>query len=59
MSKENVLRLNKYAQELKNRLDSPTPKKHTNHPESYRVFLKKELDTTNRKLADLKLVDTK
>lgn len=56
MSKEKVISLTKYANDLKSRLSSPVPDKHKNRQSSYTNYLKNELDSVNAKLDALKLV---
>lgn len=55
MTKEKLISLNKYAQDLKNKLTSPTPVKHKNRPESYKKFLTRELEMVNSKIDAAKL----
>jgi hypothetical protein len=59
MSKEKVMRLQKYATDLKNKLEAPTPEKHKASPKNYKQFLERELQAVTRKIADLALVATK
>lgn len=55
MTKEKLASLNKYAQDLKNKLSSPVPAKHKNRPQSYKNFLTHELSLVNSKLEAAKL----
>lgn len=55
MNKEKLISLNKYLQELANRLASPVTKKHDRHPETYKQFLKNEISSVQKKLDDAKL----
>lgn len=55
MTKEKLASLNKYAQELKNKLTSPVPSKHKNREQSYKNFLTHELAMVNSKLEAAKL----
>lgn len=57
MSKEKLKNLQKYSTEVKNKLSDATPKKHGTHPESYRLYLQRELEMVTRNIA--KLVETK
>lgn len=54
MTKEKMNSLIKYAQDLKNRLQSPVPPKHEGHPESYKAFLTNELVSVERSLEKAK-----
>ena len=55
MTKEKLISLNKYAQELKNKLTSAVPAKHKNRPQSYKNFLTHELKMVNSKIEEAKL----
>ncbi len=59
MSKEKLKGLQKYSEDLKNKLGFPTPAKHQNSPETYRQFLNRELDSVSKKIEYLKSVQTK
>ena len=53
MSKEKLNSLNKYSQDLKNKLTSITPEKHKDHPDTYKNFLERELSQTSKKIEEL------
>jgi hypothetical protein len=56
MSKEAVLKLTKYQNDLKSRLESKDlPAKHKNREASYRQFLARELDSVTKKVDFLKV----
>lgn len=57
MSKEKLIKQNKYAEELKNKLSAPTPAKHVGNPESYKLFLQRELAAATKKIDSLKLTE--
>ena len=50
MAKDKMSNLVTYQQELKYKLTGPVPTKHTNHPETYKAFLKNELRIVESKL---------
>lgn len=54
MNKEKLVNLLKYSEDLKNKLSSPVPAKHINHPESYKLFLKNEIRLADKKITSLK-----
>ena len=54
-NKQKLTSQQKYAQDLANRLSSPTPAKHKNREESYRLFLNSELKKATAKVDSLKL----
>lgn len=54
MKHDKLEKLNKYATKLKDQLEAPLPKKHLNHPEEYKQFLKRELGTVNSQIEKLK-----
>lgn len=55
MDKVKLQSLTKYAQDLKNKLESPIPPKHASHPDTYKQFLKHELSAVTAKLEKAKL----
>lgn len=61
MKKEKVVSLTKYLDRLNDKLTSPVTKKHTHHPDSFKQFLKREIDMVKAKLevARLEGVDKK
>lgn len=59
MTKEKVVSLNKYVQDIKNRLTSPVPPKHSGHPDTYKRFLENELKSVISRLEAAKLEGTK
>lgn len=58
MSKEKIQNLQRYIESHKNRLSSPTPEKHKNHPEAYKQYLQLEITKAQKKLDKL-LVEAK
>lgn len=56
MTKEKIKALTKYQTDLRAKLEQPTPEKHKNHPEAYRLFLLNELEEVSAKLDKAKLV---
>lgn len=54
MNKEKFVTMTKYAEQLRSRLTDPLPIKHTHRHESYRQFLKNELEAVSKKLAEAK-----
>jgi len=59
MNKDKLNSLVKYASQLKDKLEAPTPSKHLHRPEAYKRFLKHEIAIAERKIESLKLVATK
>lgn len=55
MSKEKLISITKYANEIKNKLSDVVPSKHKNHANQYKAFLEKELKAANAKVENLKL----
>ena len=55
MTQDKLKKLDKYLASLEDRVNSAIPLKHKNHPESYKRFLKNEIDTVKRQIADAKL----
>lgn len=55
MTKEKIVSLTKYLNEMKNKLDSSIPEKWAHSPESYKNFLQREVRLTAKKLDDAKL----
>ena len=55
MTKEKLISLNKYVSDLQNRLSSPVPAKHKDHPETYKDFLKHEIKMVTDKLEQVRL----
>lgn len=54
MSKEKTIKLQKYADDTKNKLQGAIPEKHKNNPETYKNFLKHELVMVNKSLEEMK-----
>lgn len=50
MTQEKLKNLSDYSRKLRERLNSPIPKKHLQRPEAYKAFLTRELSITNMKL---------
>lgn len=50
MKKEKLASLEKYVAGLTDRLNSATPDKHKDHPETYKAFLKNEIRMTKLQL---------
>lgn len=59
MNKDKLNSLIKYANQIKERMDSTTPEKHKSREESYRNFLKHELSIVTRQIEGMKLAGTK
>lgn len=59
MTKEKLVLLVKYQNELKGRLGSEVPEKHITHPVSYKRFLLNELRIVTDKLESAKLEQVK
>lgn len=55
VSKEKLISLNKYLSSLKDKLSSPTPEKHKDHPETYKQFLEREIRAVGLKLEAAKI----
>jgi hypothetical protein len=56
MSKENLIRLTKYANDVKSKLsDKVLPEKQKNRPAQYKLFLERELAAVNSKIEALKM----
>lgn len=55
MNKEKLMSLIKYQTQLKDRLVSDIPAKHTRRPDSFKQFLKNELETVSVKIEAAKL----
>jgi hypothetical protein len=55
MSKDTLLRYQKYQAEIKEKLTNKVPSKHSSHPETYKAFLTKELRDVTSKIEALKL----
>ena len=55
MSKEKLISLTKYANDLKNKLSDAVPEKHRAHAKEYKHFLEKELKAANAKVEILKM----
>lgn len=57
MSREKVISLSKYVEQIKSRLaDKEVPAKHAGNESNYKAFLESELKKTMRKVEDLKLI---
>ena len=50
---EKIASLTKYVNEHKNRLSSPTPEKHKNHPDAYKAYLSLEITKAQRTIDKL------
>ncbi len=59
ISKEKLNSLTKYKANLEERLKSPVPEKHKDHPESFKRFLQNELSTVSKVLDEAKLLGNK
>ena len=57
MANDNLKRLVKYQEKIKEQLTADTPSKHKSRKDSYRTFLLNELDTTTKKIESYKLGD--
>jgi hypothetical protein len=55
MTKEKIVNLTTYLNNMINKLNSPIPDKHKNHSDSYRQFLTREIKTVKDKLEAAKL----
>lgn len=55
MANDKLNKLARYVEEIKAKLSSPVPSKHTKSPETYLQFLHKELSYHSKKLEDLRL----
>lgn len=53
MSQDKIKKLNIYVSRLKDKLTSPIPEKHRNHPIDYINFLNKEIETHTAKIKSL------
>lgn len=58
MTKEKMIKLEKYLLTLQQRLDSSVPQKHTNHPETYKRFLRNEISLVKGTIERAKLEGT-
>ncbi len=56
-SKELLIKLNKYADNIRNRLSAGLPEKHKGHPETYKRFLQNELSAVTAKIEEMKLLE--
>lgn len=59
MTKEKLTSLEKYITSLKNRLSDKTPEKHKDHQDTYRAFLKSEIEKTASTIEASKLEGVK
>ena len=57
MNKDKLVKLEAYKQKLEDRLSSPTPDKHKDHPASFKAFLKNELRLVSNMLERIRLGD--
>ncbi len=57
MTKEKMVSLVAYIADCKSKLSSAVPVKHKDHPESYKNFLKKEIEDTTKKVDSYLLSD--
>ena len=55
MSKEKLIGLTKYSNELKAKLSDTVPAKHKNRAKQYHAFLEKDLKAVNAQIDNLKL----
>lgn len=55
MTRDKLLSLTKYLDKLNNMITSPTPDKHIGHPETYRLYLVREIAVVKAKLDEAKL----
>jgi hypothetical protein len=55
MDKDKLLKAIKYLDLLKDKMGSSTPKKHLSRPDTYKLFLEKEISATQKKIDALKL----
>ena len=58
MSKEKLNSLAKHSQDIKNKLTSPTPEKHKGHPDTYKLFLERELEAVSKTIENIKATAT-
>lgn len=54
MSDDKLKRLLKYKEDVEQKLSSPIPPKHVQHPDTYKQFLRNELATTESSINKLK-----
>lgn len=54
MTKEKVLSLTKYLNDLTSKLNSPTPDKHRNRPQQYKELLEREIFKVKKTLNEAK-----
>ncbi len=57
MANDKLTRLTRYVDDLKNKLTSPVPQKRAKSPETYKTFLRREIETHSRKIDELKLIE--
>lgn len=50
MTKEKIIKLKKHLSLMQEKLDSPIPIKHANRAESYKRFLRNEIDAVKKVL---------
>lgn len=55
MRSEKLIRLEGYVQDLKNKLSSPVPSKHEGHSDTYKQYLHREIEQTEKRIESLKL----
>lgn len=58
MTKEKLISLEKYLDDLKSKLTSPVPEKHEASPATYKHFLNNEIRLTKSKIESAKLEGT-
>jgi hypothetical protein len=58
MTKEKLVSLNRYLDDLTNKLNSLVPAKHAKHPDTYKQFLSREIEAVKAKLERAKLEGT-
>ena len=59
MTKDKIGKLTIYLVGLQARLLDPVPKKHENHPETYKNFLEREIRVVSKQLEEARLEDAK
>lgn len=59
MTKEKLVNLTNYMNDMIDRLKGNTPEKHKDHPEQYKNFLKHEIELVKAKLDDARLEGVK
>lgn len=57
MSKEALIKLNKYADDLRNKMSAPLSAKQKKRPTEFKQFLERELKAVTTKIDALKLTE--